>query len=140
MTNQEAIETLKSNYPSSNYSMLRDAVDLAIAALEKQVEYSSINEELSAKGDNAKTNLEIAKEIIEENITDADCGLFNSRNVVGDPMSTIYHKDGLTIDICYHWAYFEVFGLPEEEFKELEVFYEELQNKWRKIKWQNLSM
>lgn len=120
--------------------MLRDAVDLAIAALEKQVEYSSINEELSAKGDNAKTNLEIAKEIIEENIADADCGLFNSHNIVGDPMSTIYHKDGLTIDICYHWAYFEVLGLPEEEFKELEVFYEKLLKKDKMTKSLNVNI
>lgn len=140
MTNQEAIETLKSNYPSSNYSMLRDAVDLAIVALEKQIEYNSINEELSAKGDNAKTNLEIAKEIIEENFTDADCGLFNSRNLVGDPMITIYRKDGLTIDICRRWAYFEVFGLSADEFKELETLYENLQNEWREKKWGSLSM
>ena len=112
--------------------MLREAVDLAIAALEKQIEYKKL--------DNTKTNLEIAKKIIEENIADADCGLFNSRNLVGDSMITVYHKDGLTIDICYHWAYFEVFGLSADEFKELEAFYEGLQNKWREKKWESLSM
>ena len=36
MTNKEAIETLKSNYPSSCYSMLREAVDAAISALIEQ--------------------------------------------------------------------------------------------------------
>lgn len=32
---QEAIKAIKSNYPPSNYSMLREALDLAIILLEK---------------------------------------------------------------------------------------------------------
>lgn len=31
-------------------------------------------------------------------------------------METIYEKDGITIDICYDWDYFEVFGMTNEEF------------------------
>jgi len=30
------------------------------------------------------------------------------------------------IDICYYYEYFEVFGLTDDEFKELCSFYEEL--------------
>jgi len=41
-------------------------------------------------------------------------------------MSTLYDEDGLTIDICYEWAYFEVFGLSDSEFEELERYYEEI--------------
>lgn len=37
MNKQEAIQAIKSNYPPSNYTMLREALDLAIQALEKQV-------------------------------------------------------------------------------------------------------
>ena len=70
--------------------------------------------------------LEIAKEIISKHIGDAPCGLFNSRNTAFDSMFTLYDKQGLQIDICYYWAYFEVFGLTDEEFKELCSFYEEL--------------
>ena len=33
---QEAIETIKSNKPTSGYEMLREALDMAIAALEEQ--------------------------------------------------------------------------------------------------------
>lgn len=33
---QEAIKTIKCNYPPSNYSMLCEALDMAIDALEKQ--------------------------------------------------------------------------------------------------------
>lgn len=69
--------------------------------------------------------LDIAKKIIKENFESADCGIFNCRNWVGDPMETIYASDGLTIDICYYYSYFEVFGLSEEEFDELEKYYNE---------------
>lgn len=72
------------------------------------------------------TKLEIAKKIIEENIEDADCGIFDTRNNAGDLMTTIYEDEELQIDICYGWGYFEVFGLSEEEFYELESFYESL--------------
>lgn len=34
---QEAIEAIKSNYPTSGYYMLREALDMAISALEKQI-------------------------------------------------------------------------------------------------------
>ena len=72
------------------------------------------------------SKLDIAKIIVSERISDANCGIFNSRNLVGDPMTTVYRGNQLTIDICYPYAYFEVFGLTEEEFEELKEFYEEL--------------
>lgn len=34
---KEAIEAIKSNYPPENYTMLREGLDLAIEALEKQI-------------------------------------------------------------------------------------------------------
>jgi hypothetical protein len=71
-------------------------------------------------------NLEKAKEIIKEHYDEADCGIFDSRNIVGDPMTNIYNKDGLRIDICYGYAYFEVFGLTEDEYNELGSYYESL--------------
>lgn len=36
-TPQEAIECIKSNYPTSRYEMLKEALDMAIVALEKEV-------------------------------------------------------------------------------------------------------
>ena len=70
--------------------------------------------------------LEKAKEIIKESWELAKYGMFNSRNNTGDKMFTIYNQDGLVIDICYHYGYFEVFGLSGEEFRELREFYYEL--------------
>lgn len=70
-----------------------------------------------------KSNLEIAKEVIKQNIGEAQHGIFCTRNWIGDPMFTIYSRVGLTIDICYAYEYFEVFGLTHDEFKQLESFY-----------------
>ena len=73
------------------------------------------------------SKLEKAKQVIEHYYEDATGGIFDSRNIVGDLMDNIYEDDGLSIDICYGYAYFEVFGLTDEEFEELADFYESLQ-------------
>lgn len=70
--------------------------------------------------------LDIAKKIIKENYKDADCGIFDSQNIVGDWMTNIYNDNGLAIDICYRWSYFEVFGLSDDEFNKLKEFYNTL--------------
>lgn len=72
------------------------------------------------------TKLEKAKEIIKEHYKEGDCGLYDSRNIVGDWMTNIYNNDGLCIDICYGYSYFEVFGLSDEEFDELARYYSQL--------------
>ena len=78
------------------------------------------------------TKLEIAKEIIKNKIADGDCGIFDSRNIVGDTMITLYDRDGLTIDICYGWSYFEVFGLTDSEFSDLADYYDKIREEhWR---------
>lgn len=70
--------------------------------------------------------LERAKEIIKEYFNNGDCGIYDSRNIVGDPMVNIYDDGNLTIDICYSYSYFEVFGLSDDEFVELEKYYNKL--------------
>ena len=75
--------------------------------------------------------VEKVKEVIKNNIEDALYGIFDYRNVVGDPMETIYDEDGIIIDLCRDWGYFEVFGLTDEEFAEVEYFYEDLVSKVR---------
>lgn len=72
------------------------------------------------------TELEIAKDIIKTYIEDAECGLFNTRNICGDYMDTIYQDATIKIDICYGYAYFEVFGLSRTDFNELKEYYSEL--------------
>lgn len=73
---------------------------------------------------NAK--VEKVKSIIAKNVDDAKCGIFNCRNLVGDPMETLYGDNEVQVDICYGHEYFEIFGLTHEEFAEVESFYQQL--------------
>jgi hypothetical protein len=42
MDYKQAIETIKSNFPTENYTTLREALDLAIKAMQKQIPTSPI--------------------------------------------------------------------------------------------------
>ena len=70
--------------------------------------------------------IEEVKKVIREYYSDANCGIFFSRNIMGDPMYTIWTEDDIEIDICYGYCYFEIFGLTSEEQKEVEQFYNTL--------------
>ena len=69
---------------------------------------------------------ELIKNLIKTNYEDAKHGLFNCRNVVGDSMETLYDGKHFALDICYYWAYFEVFGTSKAEFTELQKLYKSL--------------
>lgn len=60
-----------------------------------------------------------------------DCGIFNTRNIVGDHMETVYEKDGVKIDVCNSYSYLEVFGLTCDEYNELEAYYNTLRRVYR---------
>lgn len=47
--------------------------------------------------------------------------IFFTRNNCGDYMETIYDEDGIQVDICYGWEYLEIFGLTNNQIKELEL-------------------
>lgn len=78
-----------------------------------------------------KKALEEVKNVIKENIAYAECGLYSTRNTVGDYMETIFENEHFTVDICYCYSYFEVFGTTEKEFEELYEFYDSLRM-WNK--------
>lgn len=75
--------------------------------------------------------LQIAMGVLQKWVDKATCGIFKSRNVVGDRMDTIYDNEelGLTIDICFGYEYFEVFGLTDEEFEAVKKYYNFLAGK-----------
>ena len=70
------------------------------------------------------------KRVIEENIQDAPCGIFDCRNLVGDTMDNLFMQDGVSVDICYGYMYFEIFGLCDEDFQKLKEFYMEKRDEW----------
>ena len=47
MTNEEAIEAIKCNWPDSRYTILREALDMAISALRQQETTTNRNEPLT---------------------------------------------------------------------------------------------
>ena len=57
-------------------------------------------------------------------------GLFNSHNVVGDEMTNLYKSKDVQLDICFDFEYFEVFGLTDEEFKDLQNYYSNLESRY----------
>lgn len=69
---------------------------------------------------------ELIKSLIKKYYPQAICGLFDSRNVVGDSMDNLYTRTYFDLDICYGWSYFEVFGTTTEEFNELCKLYNEM--------------
>ena len=76
------------------------------------------------------TNLEIAKQVVKAHIKDAECGIFSTRNFAGDDMCELYDAGGLVILICYKWAYYEVFGLSDDEFDDLKKYYHTIAGGW----------
>ena len=71
-------------------------------------------------------NLWTYTQIVKAYYNVAGYGIFSCNNCVGDDMTTVYEDEDLTIDVCYGWAYFEVFGLSDAEFLELEKYYNSL--------------
>lgn len=85
-----------------------------------------MNELIRIETEIGELKLELAKRIILRNFEDGMFGLFDTENTVGDPMETLYDEQGLRIDICKGYGYFEVFGLDEDQFEELEYCYKTL--------------
>lgn len=71
-----------------------------------------------------KQELEKVKEIIRENFVFGDCGIYNTRNIIGDSMSNIFTRKYFEVDLCFNYSYFEIFGTTETEFNEILEFYE----------------
>lgn len=67
-----------------------------------------------------------AKDLIKEHFSDAECGMFFTENIVGDTMTTIFEGNVFTLNICYSYSYYELFGCTESEQKEIEDYYEKL--------------
>lgn len=44
---------------------------------------------------------------------------FSSRNILGDPMETIYCNEGIIVDYCPGYDYLEIFGLNDKEYLSL---------------------
>ena len=66
------------------------------------------------------------KKVIKDNFNSGSLGIFNSRNIAGDMLVPIYEGNGVRIEICPYYEYFEVFGLTCEEFEKVKEYYDHL--------------
>lgn len=57
------------------------------------------------------------KKFLKENYNGTQA--FNTQNMVGDAIQTVYQEDAITVDYCYYYDYVEIFGLTNEEFESL---------------------
>lgn len=74
------------------------------------------------------TKLEFAKVIVELMVDFYPFGIYNTKNTTGNETETLYFDEHLEIVGCYGYGYIEVFGLSEEEFKELKQCYDKWKN------------
>lgn len=72
--------------------------------------------------------IEKVKEIIKYYYKYADCGLFFTPNTAGDDMQPLLSCGGITLYICYNYEYFEIFGLTDQERRQVLAYYRELQS------------
>lgn len=96
------------------------------------IPFERISEWRWVETEEMSNEFEEVKKIIKEYYNKADCGLFFCRNMTNDIMGTIYYKNGIQIDICYRYKYFEVFGLDLPQQLELKIFYDVLEQEHRK--------
>ena len=66
------------------------------------------------------------KEIIKKFYPLADNGIFNCSSIFGTPVDVVYDENDITININFDYAFIEVLGLADNEFKELKDFYNDL--------------
>lgn len=59
----------------------------------------------------------LKKVLVEEELEGKQ--VFNTRNILGDPMMNVYDQDGIQVDVCYGYDYVEIFGLTNDEWKEI---------------------
>ena len=61
--------------------------------------------------------IEKLKKFLQENYPNIQA--FNTRNIIGDYMENVYDEDNMQVDYCPDYEYIEIFGLIDEEIKEL---------------------
>ena len=69
------------------------------------------------------TEFQEVKDTIRENIEQANCGLYFTRNPTGAYTETIYIGKIFTVEICRSYGYFEVFGCTRKEEDILTEYY-----------------
>lgn len=88
MTNEEAIEAIKCNWPDSRYTILREALDMAISALRQQEAVTDRHQMTNADRIRAMNDEELAEFLIDL----ADDGNLKIREWLQQPAEEDKHE------------------------------------------------
>lgn len=66
------------------------------------------------------------KKILKKNILNGCYGIFDCRGWTPDPKCTLFKENGIIVDICRGYEYFEILGLTNKEFKLVADYYQKL--------------
>lgn len=70
------------------------------------------------------TLLEEIKAVLLANIADALFGICNEHRSIGDDTYRLFERGGVIVNICHTYEYFEVLGLSDDAFDEIEEYYD----------------
>lgn len=121
------LTTRKAKIDKMDLAGLHIAFDCLIKLPKSEIDKLSLEEmrkvAYQATGIERQESYEKVKALIKEKASEYSCGLYFTRNIVGDSMCTIYTDSYFTVDVCGSYEYFEVFGCDAEEQEELRVIY-----------------
>jgi hypothetical protein len=73
-----------------------------------------------------ESELNAVREYLKDNLHQLDCGLFFTRNIIGDPMELTLNGKYIMMWTCWGCGYVEVFGLDSDEQSKLIDWYDQL--------------
>lgn len=70
------------------------------------------------------TLLEEIKAVLLANIADALFGIYNEHRPTSDDTHCLFERGGVIVNIYHTYEYFEVLGLSDDAFDEIEEYYD----------------
>ena len=113
------------DYEEQHWGVLLKMKEIEYLKIEPMLEEKKIIK-INEKNIDRVKEYEKIKSIMKECIGMGDCGLYNTRNIVGDNMQNLFQGKYFSLDICYEHSYFEVFGMTDEEYELLKEYYDKL--------------
>ena len=87
-----------------------------LVPIEKDEEEEDEEESFEFTGDLSKSRQENVVDFLNIRFPEG-IQVFDTPNVIGDPVVEIYDFQGVYINYCEYWGYIDVIGLNEEEWK-----------------------
>ena len=74
------------------------------------------------------TDYELAKTVLKAQLDYAGEELYDSDNIAGDPVETLFDNGRFHINLCADYGYFDVVGLSSDDFAHLKMWWNVVSN------------